>query len=135
LPFASPTTPRAGFKARAGRTRVEFCSKCKCRFSKVVLPGMEETSSSGPLLCPSCQSGEKKKSEPKKRRRITRTVANRKIGNDGYIEVPSLQDISIRVSYHSFIAPFNVLELMHYTFLVDCKIHRRRGGARRHWYN
>jgi hypothetical protein len=98
LPLASSSTPRAGFKARAGRTRVEFCSQCKCRFSKLVLPGMEESSSSAPLLCLSCQNGETKKPQPKKRRRIARNGVVKKIGSNGYFEVASLQDISIRVS-------------------------------------
>ncbi|KAI8576689.1 hypothetical protein K450DRAFT_118957 [Umbelopsis ramanniana AG] len=97
LPLASSSTPRAGFKARAGRTRVEFCSQCKCRFSKLVLPGMEESSSSAPLLCPSCEKGETKKPEPKKRRRIARNGVVKKIGSNGYFEVASLQDISIRL--------------------------------------
>ncbi|KAH8555274.1 hypothetical protein BGW37DRAFT_553505 [Umbelopsis sp. PMI_123] len=97
LPFTSSSTPRAGFKARAGRTRVEFCSQCKSRFSKLVLPGMEESSSSGPLLCPSCQKGETKKPESKKRRRVNRNGVVRKIGGNGYVEAASLQDISIRL--------------------------------------
>ncbi|CAM0142980.1 UV-damaged DNA-binding protein rad7 [Umbelopsis sp. WA50703] len=99
-PVASSSTPRANFRAKAGRTRVEFCSQCKCRFSKIVLPGMEEASSSGPLLCPGCKSGDKKNPEPKKRRRVVGRVGagSRRIGNDGYIEVPSLQDICIRLS-------------------------------------
>lgn len=101
-PVMSSSTPRANFKAKAGRTRVEFCSECKCRFSKIVLPGMEEASSSGPLLCPSCKSGEKKKPQPKKRRRVVGRAGatGKRLGNDGYIVVPSLQDICIRVNSH-----------------------------------
>jgi hypothetical protein len=98
LPVVSSSTPRAAHKPRAGRTRVEFCSQCKSRFSKAILPGMEESSSSGPLLCPSCQKGEKNQPAPKKRRRIARNGMSKKIGNDGYIEVPSLQDVCIKVS-------------------------------------
>ncbi|RUP52177.1 hypothetical protein BC936DRAFT_138365 [Jimgerdemannia flammicorona] len=97
-PVTSPTTPRAGFsnRSRATRTRIEFCSLCRCRFS-VIAALVEEGKEN--LICPTCASGGKDadaKKMPKRRKAKGPKVA----GEDGFVPVPTLQDLCIKVIAH-----------------------------------
>ncbi|RUS22885.1 hypothetical protein BC937DRAFT_95449 [Endogone sp. FLAS-F59071] len=92
LPINSATTPRAN-RSRAGRTRVEFCSLCRCRFTV----GAEKAGGAEKenLVCPACAKGDGEAKKKVQRRR--RGKGERMAGEDGFIPVPSLQDVCIKL--------------------------------------